>query len=89
MMKNGSAKLLECTFYDVWKTYPDGNPIGRIYCEEVHHQIFGAYDSAVQTNLATTLTQGDDRCRFAIYLRPANKIPDPEWVEEYRQNRGV
>ena len=79
------SETLECTFYDVWKSFPDGNKLGRIYCEEIHHQIFGAYDSAVQTNLATTLTQGDDRCRFAIYLRPANKVPEPEWVSEYRK----
>jgi hypothetical protein len=83
------SETLECTFYEVWRTFADGNRLGRIYCEEIHHQIFGAYDSAVQTNLATTLTQGDDRCRFAVYLRPANKIEEPEWVGHYRKKRGL
>jgi hypothetical protein len=79
------SETLVCPFHDVWNSYPEGNKIGRIYCEEVHHAIFGAYDEAVQTNLSTTLTQGDDRCRFAIYFRPGNKVATPEWVEEYEK----
>jgi hypothetical protein len=79
------SETLVCPFHDVWKSYPDGNKIGRIYCEEVHHAIFGGYDQAVQTNLSTTLTQGDDRCRFAIYFRPANKVAAPEWAGEYEK----
>ena len=77
------SETLECTFYNVWIKYPDGPRIGRIYCEEVHHEIFGGYDKAVQTNLSQTLTQGDDRCRFSIYLRPANRIPEPAWSSEH------
>jgi hypothetical protein len=75
------SETLECTFYNVWRNYPDGNFIGRIYCEEIHHQIFGAYHPAVQTNLCCTLTQGDDRCRFSVYLRPANSRPEPDWLK--------
>jgi|GEM_PF-1352762 len=81
------SETLECTFFNVWSKYPDGNRIGRIYCEEVHHQIFGAYDEAVQTNLSQTLTQGDDRCRFSIYFRPANKIAEPDWIKAYKNER--
>ncbi len=81
------SETLDCTFFNVWKEYPDGNRIGRVYCEEVHHQIFGAYDPAVQINLCRTLTQGDDRCRFSIYLRPANQIPEPDWIESYQKQR--
>ncbi|CAB1080411.1 hypothetical protein D1AOALGA4SA_8092 [Olavius algarvensis Delta 1 endosymbiont] len=80
------SETLECTFFNVWQDYPDGNSIGRIYCEEVHHEIFGAYDEAVQTNLSQTLTQGDDRCRFSIYFRPANTIPQPDWAVAYEKN---
>jgi hypothetical protein len=79
------SETLVCTFYNVWRQYPDGERIGRIYCEEVHHQIFGAYDPAVQTNLTQTLTQGDDRCRFSIYFRPANKMAEPDWTVEYEK----
>ena len=77
------SETLVCTFYNIWTQYPDGAKIGRIYCEEVHHEIFGGYDEAVQTNLSQTLTQGDDRCRFSIYLRPANRVPEPDWAAEY------
>jgi len=76
---------LNCTLFDTWKQYPDGIDIGRIYCEEVHHQIYGAYDDAVQINLTHTLTRGDDRCRFSTYLRPANRISPPTWHEEYNK----
>jgi hypothetical protein len=76
------SETLECTFYNVWKNYPDGNSIGRIYCEEIHHQIFGAYHPAVQTNLCCTLTQGDDKCRFSVYFRPANTLPEPDWTQK-------
>ena len=82
------SETLVCTFFNVWKKYPEGNRIGRIYCEEVHHQIFGAYDPAIQTNLCCTLTQGDDKCRFSIYLRPGNKVPQPDWTKEYERNQG-
>jgi hypothetical protein len=78
------SETLECTFYNVWRQLPDGMRIGRIYCEEVHHEIFGAYDPQTQTNLSQTLTQGDDRCRFSIYLRPANHMAPPPWTEEWR-----
>ncbi len=83
------SETLACTFFNVWRRYPDGSRLGRIYCEEVHHQIFAAYDPAVQTNLCQTLTQGDDRCRFSVYFRPANKIPEPEWVAEYQKQQGT
>jgi len=78
------SETLECTFFNVWRDYPDSLPIGRIYCEEVHHEIFGAYDPKTQINLSQTLTQGDDRCRFSIYLRPANHVPVPPWTEEWK-----
>ncbi|UCF94393.1 MAG: L-2-amino-thiazoline-4-carboxylic acid hydrolase [Desulfobacterales bacterium] len=79
------SETLVCPFHDVWQGYPDGNRIGRIYCEEVHHAIFGGYDPAVQTNLSTTLTQGDDRCRFAVYFRPSNQLATPQWAQDYEQ----
>jgi len=80
-------EIFVCKYHDVWKTYPDGNDISKIYCEEIHHQIFGAYDPATQINLATTLTRRDECCRFAIYLRPANRIPEPTWVKAYEDQK--
>ncbi len=66
------SETLICPIADMWKEM-NCKAIGRIYCEEVHHAIFGAYAPKTQTNLAQTLTQdGDDHCRFSVYLRPAN-----------------
>jgi hypothetical protein len=72
-----------CQFADLWMEKEDGDHLGRIYCEEVHHAIFEAYDSAVQVNLTQTLTQGDDCCRFAVYLRPANQLGAEQAVPRY------
>lgn len=80
------SETLICKYHDVWKQYPDGNQIGKIYCEEIHHQIFAAYDPATQINLTSTLTQDEDRCRFAIFLRPANRISDPDWLKSFRSD---
>jgi hypothetical protein len=80
------SETLVCPFHGVWTRHADGNRVGRVYCEEVHHAIFNGYDRAVQTNLSTSLTQGDDRCRFAVYLRPSNKLPPPPWAEDYQKS---
>ena len=60
--------------------------MGKIYCEEIHHQIFSAYDPAIQINLTSTLTQNDDCCRFAVFMRPSNKISEPAWIIGYKEN---
>lgn len=83
------SETLVCPFHDVWKTYERGNEIGRIYCEEVHHQIFGGYDPGVQTNLSRTLTQGDELCRFSVYLRPSNRDEAPQWIQEWESKRTI
>lgn len=52
--------------------------IGSIYCEEIHHYLYGCFDDAVQVNLCETLTNGGDICRFYINLRKANQKPQVE-----------
>jgi hypothetical protein len=61
-----------CPYFEVWRER-DGLDVARIYCEEVHHAIFGSYHPAVQTNLTRTLTRGDSFCDFAVFLREANR----------------
>jgi hypothetical protein len=57
---------------DLWNEM-GGKSLGRIYCEEFHHAMFNAYAPKAQVNLSQTLTQdGDNHCRFSVYLRPAN-----------------
>lgn len=64
-----------CPDADMWGCLPDGHQIGFIFCEEVHHRIYGGYDPAIQVNLCETLTNGSDCCRFYIYCREANQKP--------------
>lgn len=66
------SETLLCPLYDQWRAM-DAVALGRIYCEEFHHANFAAYAPRAQVNLTQTLTQeGDDLCRFSVYLRPAN-----------------
>lgn len=61
-----------CPIADLWKAGGE-LALGRMYCEEFHHAMFGAYNCHIQINLAQTLTmEGIDYCCFATYLRPAN-----------------
>lgn len=66
-----------CPDADMWGCLPDGHKIGFIFCEEVHHRIYGGYDPAMQVNLCETLTNGGDCCRFYIYCRKCNQKPYP------------
>lgn len=86
------SETLVCPIADMWESM-GGKKLGRIYCEEFHHAMFGTYAPKAQVNLSQTLTQeGDNHCRFSVYLRPANmdseerKISfeefDPEFKEE-------
>lgn len=69
------SDTLVCPIAQLWKDF-DEMSAGRIYCEEFHHAMFGAYANKAQINLSKTLTQeGDDYCCFAVYLRPANMDP--------------
>jgi hypothetical protein len=66
------SETLVCPMASLWKEM-GGMNLGRIYCEEFHHAKFSAYAPHTQVNLTKTLTQdGDEFCRFSVYLRPAN-----------------
>lgn len=66
------SETLVCPIASMWREM-DGLALGRLYCEEFHHAKFGAYAPKSQTNLSQTLTQeGDQFCRFSVYLRPGN-----------------
>ena len=80
------SETLVCPFNDAWRRNPDGARIGRLYCEEVHIQLWTGWHPKTQVNLSQTLTQDDDRCRFSVYLRPENSIPEPEWIKTRKPN---
>lgn len=85
------TETLVCPLADMWEEM-GCKYIGRIYCEEFHHAKFAAYAPKVQVNLSQTLTQeGDNLCRFSIYLRPANMTAEerkeafPEYDPNYKE----
>lgn len=70
------SDTLVCPIAQLWKDAGE-RQLGRVYCEEFHHAMFGSYAKKAQIDLAKTLTQeGDDYCCFAVYLRPANMDPE-------------
>lgn len=71
------SQTLVCPYAEVWEELAGGKSrVAQLYCEEVHHALFSAYDPAVQTNLCHPLTyEGTDHCMFSVYLRPANRSP--------------
>lgn len=70
------SETLVCPIADLWISY-GAKDLGRIYCEEFHHAMYGAYAAGTQVNLGQTLTQeGDSHCRFSVYYREANTEGD-------------
>lgn len=72
------AKCVRCPNAEMWSALEGkelGTPLkyGSIYCEEIHHYLYGQFDSAVQVNLCETLTNGGDHCHFYIHCRKANQ----------------
>lgn len=66
------SETLTCPIAETWINM-GGKKLGRIYCEEFHHAMFSTYAPKSQINLSQTLTQdGDNHCRFSVYLRPGN-----------------
>ena len=69
-----------CPNADMWAVLEGKKPgdylnIGSIYCEEVHHHLYGDYDPAIQMNLTDILTKGDQCCNFRLHMRKANMKP--------------
>jgi len=65
--------VTRCPDAEMWNELGDGEThLGRIYCEEVHHTLYGGFDPAVQVNLCETITHGYPVCRFFIYMNRAN-----------------
>ena len=74
------TKVYTCPNADMWAELEGKQPgeylkIGSIYCEEVHHHLYGDFDPASQINLTDILTKGDEYCNFRLHLRKANMEP--------------
>jgi len=65
--------VITCPIADFWDLRGE-KQLGRFFCEEFYHAMVSAYCYDIsQTNISKTLThEGDNHCRFAIYMRAAN-----------------
>lgn len=90
-------KVYTCPNCNIWarlegKKSGDYLDIGSIYCEEVHHYLYGKYDPAIQVNLCEILTKGDALCNFRLNMRKANMnsyvLPpyEPKSWEDYGED---
>ena len=83
------AKCTRCPNAEMWAAL-EGKELGTllrygsIYCEEIHHYLYGQFDSAVQVNLCETLANGGGHCHFYIHCRKANQkgTPQPPYTEK-------
>lgn len=83
--------VTRCPDAEMWSQLGDDETkLGRIYCEEVHHTLYGCFDDAVQVNLCETITHGDPVCRFCIYCNKSNQKPreDAPYVPEVWEDTG-
>ncbi|XOQ51794.1 MAG: hypothetical protein ACFWT7_00205 [Succiniclasticum sp.] len=83
--------VTRCPDAEMWKELGDDEThIGQIYCEEVHHTLYGCFDDGVQVNLCETITHGDPICRFFIYCRKANQHPqhDEPYIPQSWEDTG-
>lgn len=56
-----------CTYAEVWKRYPDGWKLGRIYCDEFHHAKWAAFNPKFRIDMVEVITKGDDVCTLISY----------------------
>jgi len=57
----------DCGLYDVWKKHGMLRE-GKIYCEEIHHAMWAAYNEKLVVTQKEILTRGNDRCTWEIHL---------------------
>ena len=56
-----------CTYAEVWRNYPDGWDLGRIYCDEFHHSKWAAFNPRFRVDMAEVITKGDPICTLVSY----------------------
>lgn len=57
----------ECVIFDKWQEYGH-NEAGILYCEELHHAMWSAYDPDIVVVQEKIKTRGDDECSFKLTM---------------------
>jgi len=56
-----------CTYAEVWKNYPDGYKLGKIYCDEFHHAKWKAFNPNFRVDMVEVITKGAPVCTLVSY----------------------
>ena len=56
-----------CTYAEVWKQYPDGWDLGKIYCDEFHHAKWKAFNPKFRVDMVDVITKGSPICTLVSY----------------------
>jgi hypothetical protein len=57
-----------CPYAEVWKNYPDGWDIAKIYCDEFHHAKWAAFNPKFKVDMVSEITRGDSCCILISYI---------------------
>ena len=57
-----------CPYKEVWESYPGGNELAVIYCEEFHKAMWGSYHPDLKVKQDQIMTRGDKICTFETYM---------------------
>ena len=56
-----------CTYAEVWRKYPDGWDLGKIYCDEFHHAKWKAFNPNFRVDMVEVITKGASVCTLVSY----------------------
>lgn len=57
-----------CAYAEVWRKYPDGWKVGKIYCDEFHHPKWAAFNPKFRVDMVAEITRGDPCCILRSYI---------------------
>lgn len=57
-----------CPLAEWWRKYPDGMMLGKIYCDELHHAKFAAFNPKHKVDMVEYITEGDPKCNLVGYV---------------------
>ena len=57
-----------CSYAEVWRRYPDGWEIAKIYCDEFHHAKWAAFNPKFRVDMVAEITRGDPCCTLRSYI---------------------
>lgn len=57
-----------CAYAEVWRRYPDGWNLAKIYCDEFHHTKWAAFNPKFKVDMVAEITRGNPCCILKSYI---------------------